>query len=214
MHWIAGCVPVLNLVSVPDSVTLQYLTKLLGYLIIGPLIESFLGSAMRLTTKGRYAVTAMLDLALNREKGPVSLADISQRQAISLSYLEQLFSKLRKSALVNSIRGPGGGYILNRDADKIFMAQIIDAVNESVDTTKCQGAGNCQGGETCLTHYLWEDLSQQIHRFLESISLADLVAKREVKDIAIQQDKRQIIVRDALLEASGLESNRVPAASI
>ena len=169
---------------------------------------------MRLTTKGRYAVTAMLDLALHRDRGPVSLADISQRQAISLSYLEQLFSKLRKSTLVNSIRGPGGGYILNRDADKIFIAQIIDAVNESVDTTKCQGAGNCQDGETCLTHYLWEDLSQQIHHFLESISLADLVAKREVKTIADQQDKREITVRDNLLEVSSLGSNGVRATSI
>lgn len=169
---------------------------------------------MRLTTKGRYAVTAMLDLALHREKGPVSLADISQRQAISLSYLEQLFSKLRKSSLVNSIRGPGGGYILNREADRIFIAQIIDAVNESVDTTKCQGAGNCQDGEICLTHYLWSDLSQQIHHFLEGISLADLVAKREVKDIAVHQDRKQIMARDNLLEAGGLEPNRVPVASI
>lgn len=169
---------------------------------------------MRLTTKGRYAVTAMLDLALHREKGPVSLADISQRQAISLSYLEQLFSKLRKCSLVNSIRGPGGGYILNREADRIFIAQIIDAVNESVDTTKCQGAGNCQDGEICLTHYLWSDLSQQIHHFLEGISLADLVAKREVKDIAVHQDRKQIMARDNLLEAGGLEPNRVPVASI
>jgi Rrf2 family iron-sulfur cluster assembly transcriptional regulator len=156
----------------------------------------------------------MLDLALHRDKGPISLADISQRQGISLSYLEQLFSKLRKSSLVNSIRGPGGGYVLNRDADKIFIAQIIDAVNESVDATKCNGAGNCQDGETCLTHYLWEELSQQIHHFLESISLADLVAKREVIDIAHQQDNKQILIRDTLLEVGALESNRVPATSI
>jgi Rrf2 family iron-sulfur cluster assembly transcriptional regulator len=169
---------------------------------------------MRLTTKGRYAVTAMLDLALHREKGPVCLADISQRQGISLSYLEQLFSKLRKSSLVNSIRGPGGGYILSRDADAIFIAQIADAVNESVDTTKCKGAGNCQDGDTCLTHYLWADLSQQIHHFLENISLADLVAKREVKTIAQQQDRRQVLVRDRVLEAGSLDSNRVPLASV
>ncbi|KRP37067.1 MAG: transcriptional regulator, partial [OM182 bacterium BACL3 MAG-120531-bin86] len=128
---------------------------------------------MRLTTKGRYAVTAMLDLALHKNQGPVSLSDISSRQAISLSYLEQLFSKLRRSELVSSVRGPGGGYELKRGSDEIFIAQIIDAVDESVDTTKCQGAGDCQGGETCLTHYLWEDLSEQIHTFLESISLAD-----------------------------------------
>ena len=151
---------------------------------------------MRLTTKGRYAVTAMLDLALHKNQGPVSLSDISSRQAISLSYLEQLFSKLRRSELVSSVRGPGGGYELKRGSDEIFIAQIIDAVDESVDTTKCQGAGDCQGGETCLTHYLWEDLSEQIHTFLESISLADLVAKNEVKKIAHNQDRRQIIVTE------------------
>ena len=149
---------------------------------------------MRLTTKGRYAVTAMLDLALHNNQGPVSLADISQRQAISLSYLEQLFAKLRKSALVHSIRGPGGGYELNRRSETIYIAQIIDAVNESVDTTKCRGAGDCQGGETCLTHHLWEDLSDQIHVFLESISLADLVMKNEVKKIAENQDRKQVLV--------------------
>ena len=151
---------------------------------------------MRLTTKGRYAVTAMLDLALHKSQGPISLSDISSRQAISLSYLEQLFSKLRKSELVSSVRGPGGGYELKRGSDEIYIAQIIDAVGESVDTTKCQGAGDCQGGETCLTHYLWEDLSEQIHAFLESISLADLVAKKEVKKIADNQDRRQIIVTE------------------
>ena len=151
---------------------------------------------MRLTTKGRYAVTAMLDLALHRNQGPVSLSDISSRQAISLSYLEQLFSKLRRCELVSSVRGPGGGYELKRGSGEIFIAEIIDAVDESVDTTKCQGAGDCQGGETCLTHYLWEDLSEQIHTFLESISLADLVAKNEVKKIADNQDRRQIIVTE------------------
>lgn len=151
---------------------------------------------MRLTTKGRYAVTAMLDLALHKNQGPVSLSDISSRQAISLSYLEQLFSKLRRSELVSSVRGPGGGYELKRGSGEIFIAQIIDAVDESVDSTKCQGAGDCQGGETCLTHYLWEDLSEQIHAFLESISLADLVAKNEVKKIADNQDRRQIIVTE------------------
>ena len=149
---------------------------------------------MRLTTKGRYAVTAMLDLALHNNQGPVSLADISQRQAISLSYLEQLFAKLRKSSLVHSIRGPGGGYELNRRSETIYIAQIIDAVNESVDTTKCRGAGDCQDGETCLTHHLWEDLSDQIHVFLESISLADLVMKNEVKKIAENQDRKQVLV--------------------
>ena len=101
---------------------------------------------MRLTTKGRYAVTAMLDIALHDGHGPVSLADISQRQAISLSYLEQLFAKLRKSSLVNSVRGPGGGYQLQRQPAAIYVAEIIDAVDESVDTTKCRGSGDCQGG--------------------------------------------------------------------
>ncbi len=155
---------------------------------------------MRLTTKGRYAVTAMLDLALHKNQGPVSLADISQRQAISLSYLEQLFAKLRKQSLVSSVRGPGGGYELDRDSASIYIAEIIDAVNESVDTTKCKGAGDCQGGETCLTHYLWEDLSNQIHTFLEGISLADLVLKNEVKRISEQQDRKHLIVSENIEE--------------
>lgn len=145
---------------------------------------------MRLTTKGRYAVTAMLDLAIHADRGPISLADISQRQDISLSYLEQLFAKLRKNALVSSVRGPGGGYKLQRASEAIFIAEIIDAVNESVDTTKCKGAGDCQGGETCLTHNLWEDLSEKIHGFLQNISLADLVARNEIKRIAEIQDRK------------------------
>ena len=151
---------------------------------------------MRLTTKGRYAVTAMLDLALHKDQGPVSLADISQRQAISLSYLEQLFAKLRRGSLVNSVRGPGGGYELQGGSESIYIAQIVDAVNESLDSTKCKGAGDCQGGETCLTHYLWEDLSEQIHTFLEGISLADLVAKNEVKRISKKQDRKHLIVSE------------------
>ena len=149
---------------------------------------------MRLTTKGRYAVTAMLYLALHTDQGPVSLADISQRQAMSLSYLEQLFAKLRRGSLVSSVRGPGGGYELQGGSESIFIAQIVDAVNESLDSTKCKGAGDCQGGETCLTHYLWEDLSEQIHTFLEGISLADLVAKNEVKRISKKQDRKHLIV--------------------
>jgi len=146
---------------------------------------------MRLTTKGRYAVTAMLDLALHAEKGPISLADISHRQGISLSYLEQLFSKLRRNGLVNSVRGPGGGYRLSRDGSEIFVAEVIDAVSETVDTTRCGGAGGCQDGDLCLTHYLWRDLSEQIHEFLNGISLAQLVAKSEVRDVAQRQDLRQ-----------------------
>jgi len=133
---------------------------------------------MKLTTRGRYAVTAMLDLAINGGSRPVSLADISGRQEISLSYLEQLFAKLRREELVTSARGPGGGYRLARNGAEIFVAEIIDAVDESVDVTNCQGKGNCQHGETCLTHPLWEDLSGQIHDFLSQISLGDLMDGR------------------------------------
>lgn len=145
---------------------------------------------MRLTTKGRYAVTAMLDLALHQGKGPISLADISDRQGISLSYLEQLFAKLRKQDLVQSVRGPGGGYELKRDSAQINVAQVVDAVNESVDATGCQQKGNCQSGEICLTHHLWMDLSGQIHGFLSGISLADLVVRNDVQTVAQRQDGR------------------------
>jgi Rrf2 family iron-sulfur cluster assembly transcriptional regulator len=147
---------------------------------------------MRLTTKGRYAVTAMLDLALHEGKGPISLADISERQGISLSYLEQLFAKLRRNELVRSVRGPGGGYQLNRTQEAINVAEVIDAVNESVDATGCSGVGDCQGGENCLTHHLWCDLSAQIHNFLSGISLADLVARKDVRQVADRQDRRQL----------------------
>ncbi|NRA22118.1 MAG: Fe-S cluster assembly transcriptional regulator IscR [Oceanospirillaceae bacterium] len=134
---------------------------------------------MRLTTKGRYAVTAMLDLALHSSSKPISLASISERQGISLSYLEQLFSKLRKRNLVSSVRGPGGGYQLNHSTSDINVAQIIDAVNESIDATSCGGKGDCQQGDICLTHYLWTDLSDQIHHFLSEISLAKLMLKKD-----------------------------------
>ena len=146
---------------------------------------------MRLTTKGRYAVTAMLDLAVHAQKGPVSLADISERQGISLSYLEQLFARLRKNKLVSSVRGPGGGYKLGRVDNELFVAEIIDAVNETVDSTRCGGLSDCQSGSTCLTHQLWCDLSDQIHQFLSGISLSDLVAKHEVQVIAARQDDEQ-----------------------
>lgn len=145
---------------------------------------------MRLTTKGRYAVTAMLDLALHEDCGPVSLADISGRQEISLSYLEQLFAKLRRAGLVNSVRGPGGGYQLKREGSTIFIAEIIDAVNENTDSTACQGKANCQQGESCLTHTLWNDLSEQIHSFLGKISLAELVARGDVQRVSKRQDER------------------------
>ena len=146
---------------------------------------------MRLTTKGRYAVTAMLDLAINAQQGPVNLNDISERQSISVSYLEQLFAKLRKGGLVSSVRGPGGGYQLARTAADIHVAQIIDAVDESVDATRCGGRGDCQKGETCLTHDLWSDLSQQIHHFLANISLHELLARREVQAVSIRQSEAQ-----------------------
>jgi Rrf2 family iron-sulfur cluster assembly transcriptional regulator len=142
---------------------------------------------MRLTTKGRYAVTAMLDLALRASEGPVSLAEISQRQGISLSYLEQLFARLRGNGLVSSVRGPGGGYRLSRDSEQISVAQIIDAVNESVDATNCGGTGDCHHGEKCLTHDLWCELSDKIHEFLGAISLGSLVNSRGVKDVSARQ---------------------------
>lgn len=150
---------------------------------------------MRLTTKGRYAVTAMLDLALHQNQGPISLSDISGRQEISLSYLEQLFSKLRKRDLVTSVRGPGGGYRLSRDASKVFVAEIIDAVDESVDVTNCrklEGGGGCQeDGTTCLTHHLWAELSDQIHAFLSGISLASLVDRREIRIVSERQSNTE-----------------------
>jgi Rrf2 family iron-sulfur cluster assembly transcriptional regulator len=111
---------------------------------------------MKLTTKGRYAVTAMLDLALRYDKGAVTLADIAKRQGISLSYLEQLFAKLRRSGLVDSVRGPGGGYTLAMEPAKISVAEIIVAINENIDATRCGGEKNCHGDETCLTHQLWK----------------------------------------------------------
>lgn len=159
---------------------------------------------MRLTTKGRYAVTAMLDLAIHADGGPVNLADISTRQDISLSYLEQLFARLRRSGLVASVRGPGGGYRLERGTADIAIADIIDAVSESVDVTKCQGQGNCQQGEICLTHHLWEDLSQQIHDFLGSISLADLMRRNEVQRISGHQLERSADDQAALINTRSL----------
>lgn len=143
---------------------------------------------MRLTTKGRYAVTAMLDLALHQECGPVTLAEIAQRQGISLSYLEQLFSLLRKRDLVTSTRGPGGGYRLRVEPNQIAVADVIRAVDESVDATRCGGKENCQGAERCLTHDLWDDLSHRIYEFLSGIDLAELVERRRVREVALRQD--------------------------
>lgn len=146
---------------------------------------------MRLTAKGRYAVTAMLDLAVHEDSGPISLADISERQGISLSYLEQLFSKMRRRNLVCSVRGPGGGYKLSRNSTDICVAEIVDSVDETIDATRCAGKEDCHRGETCLTHDLWSDLSTQIHQFLSQIDLASIIARGEVRKLAARQDAAQ-----------------------
>lgn len=144
---------------------------------------------MRLSTKGRYAVTAMIDLALHQDERLVSLAEISEVQDISLSYLEQLFSRLRRYDIVEGVRGPGGGYRLAREADDISIADIINAVDEKLDATRCSGHENCQGGRKCITHELWFDLSQRIYGFLHDMSLADVVESTEVKRLSKAQDE-------------------------
>ena len=143
---------------------------------------------MRLTTKGRFAVTAMIDLAMREGNGPVTLAGISQRQAISLSYLEQLFGKLRRHGIVESIRGPGGGYSLARRGDKVTVADIIIAVDEPLDATQCGGKENCHGadpqtGTRCMTHDLWATLNAKMVDYLDSVSLQDLVDQQKQKNI-------------------------------
>ncbi len=153
---------------------------------------------MRLTTKGRYAVTAMLDLAIHHDQGPVTLADIARRQGISLSYLEQLFARLRKRGLVRSSRGPGGGYRLGRAAEDIAVGEVIGAVDESVDATRCRGLENCQGDARCLTHDLWQDLSKQIHNFLGGIDLGQLIERRRVREVAERQDQVPVDVNQGV----------------
>jgi len=145
---------------------------------------------MRLTTKGRYAVTAMLDLALHTESAPIPLADISERQSISVSYLEQLFAKLRRRELVSSVRGPGGGYRLNQPKEDISVADIIAAVDESVDATRCGGQADCQDGAMCLTHHLWYDVSEMLYGFLNDITLASLVSCENVQRISTRQHNK------------------------
>jgi Rrf2 family iron-sulfur cluster assembly transcriptional regulator len=147
---------------------------------------------MRLTTKGRFAVTAMLDLAMHGGKGPVTLAGISQRQSISLSYLEQLFGKLRRHTLVDSVRGPGGGYTLARALDKMSVADIIMAVDEPLDATQCGGKENCQDEHRCMTHDLWATLNEKMYEYLDSVKLADLLAHQAVRKdpVRVLQDKR------------------------
>ncbi len=144
---------------------------------------------MRLSTKGRYAVTAMMDLALHDREGPVTLADISKKQGISLSYLEQLFSKLRKAKLVEGVRGPGGGYRLARIPAQITVAEIITSVDETVDVTRCAGKGDCQDGDRCLTHDLWMDLSHRLYEFLDGITLERFVDRPEIREIARRQNE-------------------------
>lgn len=148
---------------------------------------------MKLTTKGRYAVTALLDLALHDGEGPVCLSEIAARQDISLPYLEQLFTRLRRRGLVTSTRGPGGGYNLGRTAAEIRVADIISAVDESFDATRCGGERDCHGGKSCLTHELWANLSRAVHRFLESVSLQQLMQSDAVRGVAERQTREQVI---------------------
>ncbi|MEE9325717.1 MAG: Rrf2 family transcriptional regulator [Cocleimonas sp.] len=156
---------------------------------------------MKLTTKGRYAVTAMLDLSLHDDNGPVSLLEISERQTISLSYLEQLFSKLRRKGLVTSMRGPGGGYSLSRSPNEIAVSNIIMAVDENLDVTNCgnASAGCNEDNKRCLTHNLWMDLSNRIQSFLDNISLQDLMDKGDVLEVAARQNTEQ---KEALINLS------------
>ena len=146
---------------------------------------------MRLTTKGRFAVTAMVDLAMRHNRGPVTLAAISDRQRISLSYLEQLFGKLRRARLVSSVRGPGGGYNLAQPAQAVTVADIVTAVDEPLDATQCGGKENCHDDRRCMTHDLWATLNEKMHDYLSSVTLADLVAHTNGKPVAVIKDFRQ-----------------------
>ena len=139
---------------------------------------------MRLTTKGRFAVTAMVDLSMRQTRGPVTLAAISERQHISLSYLEQLFGKLRRGKLVNSVRGPGGGYCLARDMGTVSVSEIILAVDEPIDATQCGGKENCHDDQKCLTHDLWAALNERIFDYLGGVSLRQLVEKQKAREAA------------------------------
>ncbi|TAL47688.1 MAG: Fe-S cluster assembly transcriptional regulator IscR [Methylovulum sp.] len=144
---------------------------------------------MRLTTKGRYAVTAMLDLAFHSQIKPVTLTEIATRQTISLSYLEQLFARLRRAGMVKGVRGPGGGYMLCGQASDINIADIIAAVDEPIHATKCGGEANCQKDQACLTHDLWMGLSDQIREYLKGITLGELLEKNSVQEIAGRQEQ-------------------------
>ena len=140
---------------------------------------------MKLTTKGRYAVTAMLDIAYYDKGKPISLAEISSRQNISLSYLEQLFSRLKKKRLVESIKGPGGGYKLSKDASDIVISDVIQAVNDNLEATSCNGKANCHNNRQCISHNLWEELGMEIKNFLSDVTLQEVISKNDsdVKEI-------------------------------
>jgi Rrf2 family transcriptional regulator, iron-sulfur cluster assembly transcription factor len=162
---------------------------------------------MRLTTKGRFAVTAMIDVALHGDGGPVTLAAVSERQRISLSYLEQLFGKLRRHGLVDSVRGPGGGYNLARAASKLSVAEIITAVDEPLDATQCGGRENCHDDRRCMTHELWASLNTHIFTFLDSVTLAELVRQqreRKKGEVAVLQDHRRASIGDPAPESADI----------
>lgn len=154
---------------------------------------------MRLTTRGRYAVTALLDLALQPADQTITLAEIAARQSISVAYLEQLFSKLKRQGLVSSVRGANGGYRLARAAHDIAVLEIIEAVNESVDATRCDHKGNCQDGAMCLTHDLWQELSEHIEQYLAGITLASLIDRKNVQTVVMRQS------------SAGIDSSRLKA---
>ena len=169
------------------------MTILLGFtklptVLVGISVKPSSEASMKLSTKGRYAVTAMLDLAIHDHQGPVTLSDISNCQGISLSYLEQLFSRLRQQGLVEGVRGPGGGYRLGKPASQISIAEIITAVDENIDVTRCLGNKDCHGGDKCLTHQLWEDLSNRLYEFLDDLTLASFINRPEIREVSKRQD--------------------------
>ena len=166
---------------------------------------------MRLTTKGRFAVTAMIDVAMRQHLGPVTLASISQRQHISLSYLEQLFGKLRRHELVESVRGPGGGYSLARRPEEISIADVIIAVDEPLDATQCGGKGNCQGDEgdgRCMTHDLWAALNTRMVEFLDSVTLRHMVDQNLAQGVAVEE---VAVVRKPVAPLPASKAPKVPA---
>ena len=166
---------------------------------------------MRLTTKGRFAVTAMLDIALHHGKRPVTLAGISRRQHISLSYLEQLFGRLRRHTLVDSVRGPGGGYTIARELDKLSVADIVTAVDEPLDATQCGGMQNCRDEGRCMTHELWSALNDKMYEYLESVKLSDLVATQRAAEAKAAAEKTIKVVHEKRLVGA---VGDVPAAAV